>query len=247
MLIGEVRYVWPDTTSPKAQIQFSSFVSALITTGMAALVRWVLKDDAEPHIGVCIPQQDFPGEDRKLDLMYWIKLPFADDDHKFWFPSLTKYKTAAGKEVTEHPFIPTKEQCDLMDSLVESMDLDNVKPPRDDDQDEVEEEEGDDEDKEAMDVDGENSHTWFDPSLCVNPVIHRIKEAIFHASLTADPKANPLGPPHPDIIKYFHTPEVIAQKVEKLTEQLKEALDIKKIPPRQRKKFVREGLAEDEG
>lgn len=233
--------MWPDISSPKAQIQFSSFVSALITTGMAALVRWVLKDDAEPHIGVCIPQQDFPGEDKKLDLMYWIKLPFADDDHKFWFPSLTKYKTATGKEITEHPFIPTKEQCDLMDALVEGMDLDNVKPPKAEDEDE------EDEDEEDEDEEMETGATWFDPSLCVNPVIHRIKEAIFHASLTADLKNNPLPPPHPDIVKYFHTPDDIAQKVEKITEQLKEALDIKKIPPRQRKKYVREGLREDEG
>lgn len=242
MLIGEVRFMWPDLTSPKAQIQFSSFVSALITTGFAALVRWVLKDDAEPHIGICIPQQDFPGDDRRLDLMYWIKLPFADDDHKFWFPSLTKYRTSAGKEITEHPFIPTQEQCDLMDILVEGMDLDSVKPPKADG---AEDDEEDEEDEEDEDMD--NGSSWFDPSRCVNPVIHRIKEAIFHASLTPDLKADPLGPPHPDIVQYFNTPEEIVRKVEKVTEELKEALDIKKIPPRQRKKFVREELRDDEG
>ena len=51
-------------------------------------------------------------------------MPFAEDEHNFWFPSLTEYKTASGKVVTEHPLLPTKEQCSLMDELVQGMDLD---------------------------------------------------------------------------------------------------------------------------
>lgn len=37
---------------------------------------------------------------------------------------MTTYKTASGKVVTEHPLLPTEEQCDLMDELVDAMDLD---------------------------------------------------------------------------------------------------------------------------
>ena len=52
------------------------------------------------------------------------QLPFAEDEHNFWFPSLTTYKTSAGKVLEEHPLLPTDEQCDLMESFVQAMDLD---------------------------------------------------------------------------------------------------------------------------
>lgn len=52
------------------------------------------------------------------------QIPFAEDEHNFWFPSLTTYKTTAGKVVESHPLLPTEEQCGLMDELVEAMDLD---------------------------------------------------------------------------------------------------------------------------
>jgi ATP-dependent DNA helicase 2 subunit 2 len=90
-------------------------------------------------------------------------------------------------------------------------------------------------------------HRWYEPSRSLNPVIHRIKEAIFHASLTNDLDKDPLGPPHPELVKYFNTPDEVAERVENITVQLKEALDIKKVPARQRKKFVKEGLRDDEG
>lgn len=218
MFIGEVRYVWPDITSNKAQIQWSALIQALVTTDCVAITRWVLKDNSAPDIGVGIPGQVFPGGGEKLDFMYWVKLPFADDDHKFFFPSLTKLKTVEGKEVTEHPYLPTQEQCDLMDELVEGLDIDNV--------------------------DGER---WYDPALSYNPVIHRTKEAIFHASITEDLSAIPLPPPHPELIKYFHTPDEVAANVEKVTERLKDALDIKKVTPRARKRAARTDLADDEG
>lgn len=238
--------MWPDLTSPKAQIQWSALVSALITTDFVAITRWVLKDGSAPDMGICIPQQEFPGDGQKLDLMYWVKLPFADDDHKFFFPSLTKLKSVEGKEITEHPYLPTQEQCDLMDELVMGMDLDEVgrKPKAEKDSDDDDEEE--DEEVEEEEEDG-MAGRWFDPARCYNPVIHRIKEAIFHASITQDPKAHPLPPPHPDLVKYFNTPEEIVNKVESVTERLKDSLDIKKVPPRMRRRAAREGFGEDEG
>jgi ATP-dependent DNA helicase 2 subunit 2 len=248
MFLGEVRYMWPDVTSLKAQIQWSALVSALMTTEFVAIARWVMRANAPPDVGVCIPQQEFPGDGKKLDLMYWVKLPFADDDHKFFFPSLTNLKSVEGNEIAEHPFLPTDEQCALMDELVAGMDLDTVgRPPKEerknDDDDEDEEEEGD----EDEDMEDDLAGRWFDPARCYNPVIHRLKEAIFHASVTEDTVANPLPPPHPDLVKYFNTPEEISLKVEKVSERLKDALEIRKVPPRQRKRVAQEGLADDEG
>lgn len=141
-LMGEVRYIWPDVTSDRAQIQFSSLVQAMKEKDMAAVVRWVLKDKADPVVGLCVPEIVEVDDEKKLDFMYWIKvchrlsacvcgtsdctqLPFAEDEHKFWFPSLTTYKTTSGKVLKEHHLLPTDEQCDLMDKLVEGLDLDD--------------------------------------------------------------------------------------------------------------------------
>lgn len=158
---------------------------------------------------------------------------------------MTKYHSTTGKEITEHPYIPTEEQCDLMDQLVKEMDLDTVPPPGSGSKPKHEEESDAGSDEEMDDTEGQ---TWFNSALSVNPVIHRIKEAILHASLTADPEADPLGPPHPEITQYFHTPEEIAVRVEKITEQLKDALDIKKVPPRARRAANKgEALRDDEG
>ncbi|WRT66986.1 uncharacterized protein IL334_003952 [Kwoniella shivajii] len=246
LLMGEVRFVWPDLTSPRGQIQFSALVEGMELRGMCAVVRWVLKDKAEPVIGLCLAAMEFPGEGKRLDFMYWIKLPFAEDEHNFWFPSLTTYNTATGKVITEHPLLPTEEQCELMDELVGSMDLDAY--AKEQAKKEKSNVEGEEEDEDMADEnDDEEGPRWFEPEKSYNPVIHRIKEAIFHASLTSDLDANPLGPPHPELVKYFNTPDDIGEQVEDLTQKLQAALDIKKIAPRTRKKVQKEGLREDEG
>jgi ATP-dependent DNA helicase 2 subunit 2 len=77
--MGEVRYIWPDLSSPKAQIQFSSLVRAMADRKMAAVVRWVLRDGAEPSVGLCVPEMRQVEDDCQLDFMYWVKVgvPFT--------------------------------------------------------------------------------------------------------------------------------------------------------------------------
>lgn len=72
--MGEVRFIWPDTTTAKGQIQFSSLVEAMALSDMVAIVRWVLKDQADPVIGLCAAEMDYPGVDKRLDYMYWVKV-----------------------------------------------------------------------------------------------------------------------------------------------------------------------------
>ena len=88
---------------------------------------------------------------------------------------------------------------------------------------------------------------WFDINKSYNPVIHRIKEAIFHASLTKDLEKDPLGPPHPELLKYFNTPEPLIKDSEDIVHRLKESLHIKKVPPKMRKKMEKEELRPEEG
>lgn len=247
-LIGEARYVWPDLLSPKAQIQFSALIEAMHDRKMCAVTRWVMKDGGEPTLGACVPVIENKGADEEgkpsiLPYMYWLKLPFAEDERTFRFPSLTTIKTNTGKILTEHPLLPTKEQSLLMDELVLGMDLDEY----------AREEKRKTQENEGQDVDGQMDEqgqdvTWFKPWEAVNPVIHRIKEAVFHASLTPDLDKDPLGPPHPELTKYFETPSELAEKVKDVTERLREVLDIKKVPEkRKRRKTQKEELGEDEG
>ena len=79
--MGEVRFVWPDLTSPKAQIQFSSLVEGMALRNMVAVVRWVLKDQAEPVIGLCLPEMDYPGDEKRLDYMFWVKVRSISERH----------------------------------------------------------------------------------------------------------------------------------------------------------------------
>lgn len=50
-------------------------------------------------------------------------MPFADDVRKYTFASLDNLVSKKGEVITEHPYIPTKEQLDAMDNFVDSMDL----------------------------------------------------------------------------------------------------------------------------
>jgi len=146
--------------------------------------------------------------------------------------------------VTEHPLLPTREQSVLMDELVQEMDLDAYAAKQAGDDNDNEEDE--DSKNLVMERDSDKPR-WFEPFRSLNPVIHRIKEAIFHASLASDLDSDPLPPPHPELTKYFETPDEIVDATAKLVTQLKDALSIKKVAPKQRKKFVKEGLGEDEG
>lgn len=65
--------------------------------------------------------------------------------------------------------------------------------------------------------------------------------------MTEDLDRHPLGPPHPELTKYFNTPAELVKGAEDVTQRLKESLSIKKVPPKQRKKVEKEALREGEG
>ncbi|ODO03484.1 hypothetical protein L198_02331 [Cryptococcus wingfieldii CBS 7118] len=227
-LMNEVKYIWPEITKPKAQIQFSALVEALVERKSCAIVRWVNGDKSEPMIGAAWPKSAYT---LGKCLLIAAQLPFAEDVHIFGFPSLTTYKTSQGKVIEKHPLLPTEEQCDLMDELVKGMDLDDIIFEWD---------------EESLTI--QRAPTWFNPEEAVNPSIHRVNEAIFHASLTADLDQDPLGAPHPEIVKYFNTPAEVGKKVEDVTERLKELLAIRKVPPKmKKKKNQKQELGEGEG
>lgn len=88
---------------------------------------------------------------------------------------------------------------------------------------------------------------WFQPQESFNPVIHRLKDVIFHQATTADLLANPMPPPHPALVKYLQGPEGIEEAVKGRGKELKEVFGIKVVPPvtkREGKKGEVEGEAE---
>jgi len=50
-------------------------------------------------------------------------MPFADDVRKYTFSPLLNISNRKGERVITHPYLPTHEQIDAMDCLVDAMDL----------------------------------------------------------------------------------------------------------------------------
>lgn len=50
-------------------------------------------------------------------------MPFADDVRRYTFASLDTLITKGGEILKKHPYLPTDEQLEAMDSFVDGMDL----------------------------------------------------------------------------------------------------------------------------
>ncbi|KAH0590171.1 hypothetical protein H2248_000344 [Termitomyces sp. 'cryptogamus'] len=218
--MGEIQYVWADPNSAKQQAAFSSIVQAMYEKDAIAIARWVTKDGMDCKMGVLTPVVW-----DEVDCLLWAQMPFADDVRKYTFASLDHLVNKKGEVLTEHPFIPTEEQLDAMDNFVDAMDL-----------------------MDAGDKDEEGNRTpWFDTLESYNPSVHRTKQAMFHCAVVSDLSANPLPPPHPELLKYFDTPKRVLKRSRDALEECKNVLKVKQVP----KKVARtrkdgHALAQDE-
>lgn len=100
MAMGEVYYVWADTTSPMQQVALSSIVKAMTESRVLAITRWVKSDKGEPKMGVL-----WPTVFDEIDCFLWVQMPFADDVRNFTFASLEKLINKKGEVVEEHPYL----------------------------------------------------------------------------------------------------------------------------------------------
>ncbi|KAG6333279.1 hypothetical protein ID866_5813 [Astraeus odoratus] len=135
-------------------------------------------------------------------------MPFADDIRHYTFPSLTTLISRSGERITKHPYLPTEEQLDAMDKLIDDMDL---------------------MDAGEKDDDG-NRQPWFDPRLSYNPAIHRTRQAMFHAAVVPDIETHPLPPPHPELTKYFEPPKRVLKRARQSLEECIEVFKVKEVP-----------------
>ncbi|KAG6895586.1 hypothetical protein C0992_000501, partial [Termitomyces sp. T32_za158] len=219
--MGEIQYVWADPGSAKQQAALSSIVQAMYEKDAMAIARWVTKDGMDPKMGVLAPVVW-----DEVDCLLWAQMPFADDVRKYTFASLDHLVNKKGETLTEHPFIPTEEQLDAMDNFVDAMDL---------------------MDAGEKDDEGLVSHLrntnraltlgiyryrspWFDTLESYNPSVHRTKQAMFHCAVTSDLSANPLPPPHPELLKYLDPPKRVLKRTRDSLEECKNTFKVKQVP-----------------
>jgi ATP-dependent DNA helicase 2 subunit 2 len=72
-----------------------------------------------------------------------------------------------------------------------------------------------------------NREPWYNTQLSYNPAIHRIKQALFHGAIVEDLNKQPLGPPHPEILKYFEPPRKVVKRARHAIEAVREAFNVK--------------------
>ncbi|KAH7908209.1 SPOC like C-terminal domain-containing protein [Hygrophoropsis aurantiaca] len=202
--MGEVQYLWADPGTPQQQVALSSIVRAMTDKNVMAIARWVSKDGMDPKMGVLVPRT----LDGKIDCLLWVQMPFADDVRKYTFAPLGRLVSKKGEVITKHPYLPTDEQQEAMDSFVDAMDL--------------------------MDVGDKNEDgtrgQWFDTRLTYNPAIHRTKQALFHSAVVNDIATNPLDPPHPELLIYMDPPKRAVKRARDAVEECKRVFKIKEVP-----------------
>ncbi|RPD59404.1 SPOC domain-like protein [Lentinus tigrinus ALCF2SS1-7] len=206
--MGEVYYVWADPANPMSQVALSSIVQAMYEKGVIAISRWVSRDNMDPKMGVL-----YPTVFKDVDCFLWVQMPFAEDVRNFPFASLETLVNKKGEIVTDHPYLPTKEQLNAMEEFVDAMDLSDAGEK---------DEEG-------------NREPWFDTRLSYNPAIHRTKQALFHGAVVRDLNTHPVPPPHPELLKYFEPPRRVLKRAREAIEECKKTFNVREVP----KKVVR--------
>jgi ATP-dependent DNA helicase 2 subunit 2 len=63
--------------------------------------------------------------------------------------------------------------------------------------------------------------------MSYNPAIHRTKQALFHGAIIENLNTQPLGPPHPEIIRYFEPPRRVLKRARDATQDCIESLKVK--------------------
>ncbi|KAF9259906.1 ku80-like protein [Marasmius fiardii PR-910] len=212
--MGEVYYVWADPDRPHQQVALSSLVQAMDMDNseddtkdkkrkrLMAIARWVTRDGMDPKMGVLMPTMF-----ENVHCFLWANMPFADDVRKYTFASLDRLVSKKGEILTEHPYIPTEEQQEAMDDLVDAMDLMEAGPK---------DEEG-------------NRTPWFSPIESYNPALHRVKQAQFHCAIVDDIQTNPVPPPHPETIQFFEPPKKALKASKQALDTCREKFKVRQV------------------
>jgi ATP-dependent DNA helicase 2 subunit 2 len=146
-----------------------------------------------------------PAIEPEFECLYDVELPFKEDVRSYKFPPLDRVVTVSGKELTIHRNLPSAELKDAMSDYVDSMDLSEF---------------GKDDEGEPME------YAPLDETF--NPKLHRIHQVIKHRAIYPDKE--PPGP-FEILLRYSNPPQDLVEKAEPILERLKQAADVKPVPP----------------
>jgi ATP-dependent DNA helicase 2 subunit 2 len=159
-----------------------------------------------------------PAIEPEFECLYDVELPFKEDVRSYKFPPLDKVITVSGKQLTIHRNLPSDDLKDAMSDYVDSMDLS------------------------TFGKDEEGQPTEYAPlDETFSPKLHRINQVIKHRAIFPDKE---VPEPHDILLRYSNPPaDLIAQAKPALT-RLKDAADIKPVPPPARGKRFGRGKKE---
>lgn len=201
--MSRTNYIVPQRVNPQAQLALSSFIHALYEAECYAIARLVVRDNKPPLVVVLAPQIT-PSYEALIE----AELPFEEDMRRYKFPPLDKKLTVSGKIITEHKDLPSSELMKAMSDYVDAMDLS------------------------GLDRDDEGEPTDYAKIEDIySPLLHRVNHVIRWRATHPDPTL-PLPEPQKILTKFSTPPPALLEQTEQQLEALKNAADVKKVPPK---------------
>lgn len=159
-----------------------------------------------------------PAIEPEFECLYDVELPFKEDVRSYKFPPLDKVVTVSGKALTIHRNLPSDDLKDAMSDYVDSMDLSTF----------------------GKDDEGQPAeYAALDETF--SPKLHRLNQVIKHRAMFPD-KEPP--EPHDILLRYSNPPSDLIEQAKPALARLKDAADIKPVPPPARGKRFGRGKKE---
>lgn len=201
--LSRTNFIVPQKANQPAQLGLSSFIHALYEADCYAVARLVAKDLKPPVLLLLVPRIE-PEWEALVD----VELPFEEDMRRYKFPPLDRKLTVSGKVIMEHKDLPTKNLVDAVSDYVDAMDLSTF----------------------GRDEDG-NEDEYAKPEDTFSPLVHRINQVIRWRATHSDPSL-PIPDPPEILTKYSMPPAELVASAQKQLNAVKQAADLKKVPPK---------------
>lgn len=214
--LSRTNFIVPQKANQPAQLGLSSFIHALYESDCYAVARLVTKDLKPPVLVLLVPRVE-PEWEALVD----VELPFEEDMRRYKFPPLDRKLTVSGKTITEHKDLPTKSLVDAMSDYVDAMDLSTF----------------------GRDEDG-NEDEYAKPEDTFSPLVHRVNHVIRWRATHPDSKQEIPDPPE-ILMKYSMPPAELVASAQKHFNAVKQAADVKKVPPKAKGRGKRQRTERD--
>lgn len=214
--LSRSNFIVPQKANPNSQLALSSFIHALYEAECYAVARLVTKELKPPVMVLLVPRIELEWE-ALIDL----ELPFEEDMRRYKFPPLDRKLTVTGKTITEHKDIPTQDLVSAMSDYVDAMDLSTF----------------------GRDEDG-NEEEYAKIEDTYAPIVHHINHIVRWRATHPDPTLAIPDPPE-ILTKYSTPPKELETQATQFLAALKQAADVKKVPPKAKGRGKRQRTERD--